>query len=419
MPNNAPQILSDTPHSTALLRTLFDAPGVRALSAGCPTHWFATHDNAARLPAPLRCIELTDVQSLLRAHRGRIAFTSGPKSPDMVPIDKVNAAALWRMGLTVYFPDVTPCVSGLEALLRQLEMELGVRAGSARCGAFASPPGDGLACHYDAEDVISIQLAGRKRFHLAPVAELPTPYGMQYGPGSAPYDDLYPQITGPFPDFQHARFETVNMAPGSVLFMPRGTWHRSEALSESLAVSIILRPPTLLDSALEQLRLILLQDERWRRPLYGLGRNTESDAMLSDTLATLPQHAAALTCADIISHNLAEAERIARIGADSRFHANPTGRIESLPAPHSAAQVTLLLKTVDDQRGERCIARLDVAPEALRVFEWLTTQLGPFSASDLVRQFPAFPLSEHLEILRVAARGQLVKLLNYPLLPRH
>ena len=419
MPNNAPQTLSATPHSTALLKTLFDAPGVRALSAGWPTHWFATHDAAARLPDTLRRIELRDVPSLLRAYRGRVAFTSGPKSPDMVPIDKVNPAALWKMGLTVYFPDVTPCVPGLEALLRQLETELGVRAGSARCGAFASPPGDGLACHYDAEDVISIQLAGRKRFHLAPVAELPTPYGMQYGPGSIPYDELYPQVAGPFPDFQRARFESVDMEPGSVLYMPRGTWHRSEALSESLAVSIILRPPTLLDSALEQLRLMLLQDERWRRPLYRLGRNTENDGTLSTALAALPQYVSALNRTDIVRHNLTEAERIARIDTASRFQTNPTGCIESLPAPHSATQVTLLLKTVDDQHGERQTARLDVAPAALRVFEWLAARNGPFGADELVKQFPDFPLNEHLEILRVAVRGRLVKLLNFPLLPRH
>lgn len=409
----------NSPHSTALLGALFDAAGVRTLSTGWPTHWFTTHGNAARLPEALRRTELTDVQSLLRAYRGRVAITSGPKSPDMVPIDKANAAALWRMGLTVYVPDVTPCMPGLEVLLRQLETELGVRAGSARCGAFASPPGDGLACHYDAEDVISIQLAGRKRFHLAPVAELPTPYGMQYGPGSVPYDDLYPQIAGPFPDFQHARFESVDMAPGSVLFMPRGTWHRSEALSESLAVSIILRPPTLLDSALEQLRLLLLQDESWRRPLYGPGRNAQTDALLTATLAALPEHAAALTRADIIRHNLSEAERIARIDADSRFQTNPTGRIEALPAPPSATRVTLQLKTVDDQHGERGTARLDIAPMALPVFEWLAAHNGPFAAHELCGQFPAFALGEHLEMLKVAARGQLVKVLNSPLVPRH
>lgn len=405
-------------HATSLLSTLFDAPGVSALSAGWPRHWFATHGDAARLPAPLRGLELTDVQSLLRVHRGRVAFTSGPKSPDMVPIDKVNPAALWNMGLTVYFPDVTPCVAGLEALLRQLETELGIRAGSARCGAFASPPGDGLACHYDAEDVISIQLAGRKRFHLAPVAELPTPYGMQYGPGSTPYDDLYPQVAGPFPDWRHAHFEHIDMAPGSVLFMPRGTWHRSEALSESLAISIILRPPTLLDSTLEQLRQMLLQDEYWRRPLYGLGRNTQGDAMLNAALAALPQHTAAISRADIVRHTLSEADRIASITAESRFQTNPTGRIEILPVLHAAALLTLLLKTVDDQHGERCTARLDIAPAARRVFEWLAAHNGPFCVDELCKQFPAFPLSEHLEILKVAARGQLVKLLNYPALPQ-
>lgn len=406
---------SSMPLLHALLGT---SEGSATFGKTFPAHYTVSHGDRARLPGALRGSTLTDVPSLVRAYRGRLAFTRGAQCPDMAPTDKVSASVLWQMGLTLYFQDVTACAPGLEALLRQLETELGVRNGSARCGAFASPPGDGLACHYDAEDVISIQLAGRKHFHLAPVTELPMPYGMQYSPGIAPYAELYPQVAGDFPDWRRAQFETVEMSPGSVLFMPRGTWHRSEALTESLAVSIILRPPTLLDSALEQLRMVLLQDERWRQPLYGLGRNGPVENEIAALLTELPQRAAALATADIIHHNCSETERIARIDAHSRFQTNPIARIESLPVQHSTSQVSLLLKTNDDHNGECITARLTIAPAALPIFEWLAAQIGPFNAQHLATQFPAFPLSEHLAMLKVSVQGQLLKLLSYPALPR-
>ena len=61
----------------------------------------------------------------------------------------------------------------------------------------------------------------------------------------------------------------AQMKPGSVLFIPRGTWHRTTAAQDSFAISIGIRPPSVLESFLEQLRYLLLQDPEWRRPLYG------------------------------------------------------------------------------------------------------------------------------------------------------
>jgi hypothetical protein len=86
-----------------------------------------------------------------------------------------------------------------------LERNLGIPPETARIGVFASPPGDGASCHYDTEDVISIQLTGSKAFHVAPVGEVPYPLGMRYSPGSAPDADLYPQVAGRFPEWLAAR----------------------------------------------------------------------------------------------------------------------------------------------------------------------------------------------------------------------
>ena len=54
------------------------------------------------------------------------------------------------------------------------------------------------------------------------------------------------------------------MAPGSVLFLPRGTWHYTQAGEPSLSISIVLDPPAALRCLLDQLRLRA-------RPLGSLG----------------------------------------------------------------------------------------------------------------------------------------------------
>lgn len=66
-----------------------------------------------------------------------------------------------------------------------------------------------------------------------------------------------------------AAFTTVEMKPGSVLFLPRGTWHRTESEGDSMSVSIAVDTPPAVDYIVAQLRMLLLQDPRWRAPLYG------------------------------------------------------------------------------------------------------------------------------------------------------
>ena len=187
----------------------------------------------------------------------------------MVPAENGCPKTLFNMGLTVYLDNIQPCLPKSPLVLQALERNLGIPPGTARIGAFASPPGDGAACHYDTEDVISIQLTGSNAFHVAPVEEVRYPVGMQYSPGSTPDTDLYPQVAGRFPEWKDAKFDCFEMRPGSVLFMPRGTWHRTEANEPSLSITIALRPPSAAELILENARWLLLPDASWRKPLYG------------------------------------------------------------------------------------------------------------------------------------------------------
>jgi ribosomal protein L16 Arg81 hydroxylase len=287
-----------------------------------PSRVFVAEGDKDRLPAALLDPELNQFDSLSRRYKGVVSFFGDDRSGHMVPVEGIEAAAPYRCGLSVYLTDVGPCFPDVQQMVRQLEFELGVNEGCARAGVFASPTNGGISCHYDSVDVFSIQLRGSKKFDVAPVSEMPHPWGFQYMAGSKPIDDLYPQATGGFPDWENAEFRTVEMTPGTVLYMPRGTWHRTEAEGDSIAVSIGMEPPSAAESVLEQLRLLLLQDPEWRQPLYGAwGAGSMTDAAAEraeELIAKLPGLVSNLTPALIASPKMSETRRIAMMSAEHR-----------------------------------------------------------------------------------------------------
>jgi ribosomal protein L16 Arg81 hydroxylase len=385
-----------------------------------PDKPFAAHGEPVRLPAFLRAPELESVETLSRVYRGNLRFTSGRRYQKMLAIDQVHAASLYRMGLTVQFEDISPCIAATSADLRRLEAELGVATGAARASVFSSPLADGLSVHFDAQDLFSIQLKGTKRFRIAPVRELPFPCGTQFVPDTEPFDLLYPQVAGGFPDAAAAEYTTVDMKPGSVLYLPRGTWHETESGGDSLSVSIGLYLPSAADCVLEQLQLLLLQDPDWRRPLYGgWGDRAGRDAVatrLSRLIAKLPGACADLRGEDMLANLLPPEQRLADIAPGSRFQKTPHSRLETEPgtAARSYAYEVVQIRLSDPNYGERGSTRLEVAPEAAAVFRWIGASRAAFSAAELARQFPAFPFALHRQLLEAAARSGLIRMLWFP-----
>ena len=62
------------------------------------------------------------------------------------------------------------------------------------------------------------------------------------------------------------------MEPGSALFLPRGYWHSSLALEDSLAITFTLCSRTWLEVIWEKLREEILQSEDWRKLAVGFGK---------------------------------------------------------------------------------------------------------------------------------------------------
>ena len=138
------------------------------------------------------------------------------------------------------------------------------------------------------------------------------------------------------------------MRAGSVLFLPRGTWHYTETTGNSLSLSIAIDVPSALRCLLDQLRLVLLQDAAWRAPLTGGAGAGSSDAAarahITRLLATLPAAIARLSPEDLLSAPARLEWRLRRSGPDSRYQRTPHSRMEIVPSARDAmCTVTFLL----------------------------------------------------------------------------
>jgi ribosomal protein L16 Arg81 hydroxylase len=393
--------------STAL-QSLLGMEGAASFLAGpWPQRHLAVHRDLATLPALLRTGELASLDALAARYRGPVVFGRGALDARTASADE-HAGKLFRLGLSVYLADLGAQVPGLQAWLLALERELGLPPACSSIGAFASPRGDGVACHFDADDVISIQLKGRKVFHLAPVADLPYPLGRQFGPGMLPGEELYAQASAGFPDPAHAQFERIEMAAGSVLFMPRGTWHRTEALDDSFSVSIGIRAPAALERVLGQMRELLLQDPRWRRPLYEAyrpGRNGDdlvgqADALLGELPGVIRQ----LSGLDLVRPELAAARR-------ERYQRVPMARLEHLPRTD---RLRLKVWARDEAWNEHTTLDTEAPGRLAPALDWLKERCAAFDVQDLGRHCPALAEGDRRQLLELLAQAGYLRRLSYP-----
>lgn len=374
-----------------------------------PKRHFVAHGDPARLPSFLRAPELANVETLSSRYRGRWRFTNGRKYQSMQVIPDCHGIVLYRMGLTIQSEDLAAHIPQAAAELRRLEFELGANPGACQAYAFASPVSEGLSVHFDAQEIFSIQLRGTKRFHIAPVEELPCPSGVQFVPGQTPSDDLYPQARRGFPDASRAKFTTIDMQPGSVLFMPRGTWHYTESEGDSMSVSIAVDSPSAVEYVLAQLRMLLLQDPQWRAPLYGAWGDDAARAAAVERaahlLAQLPRLSGQLNAGSLIANLLPLEQRLALIKPKSRFQKTPNSRVDI----DASSGVAI---TVSDQRyGPQVTARAQPPAHLTAALRWLGERAEPFYAEELSRHFPQLRFAEVQQVLRAGVESGLLRML--------
>jgi hypothetical protein len=386
------------------------------IQARWPERNFHVHGPVERLPSVLRCPELRGLDALARRYTGAVAFGRGSIDARTMSAD-ANACNLFKLGFTVYLSDIAAILPEGRVWLLALERELGVVAGCSKIGAFASPRGDGLPRHFDGEDVISVQLEGSKTFDIAKVDPLAFPVGRQFGPNMLPSDELYPQAGGGFPCPDGLNFERIRMEPGSVLFLPRGTWHTTVADSDSFSISVGIRPPAALDHLLPQLRALLLQDPNWRRPLYGISfpdaRREGELQRLDALLAALPAALSGMSAAHLAPATFAEPHRIIELNA--RFQRIP---MSAMLFAVTTGRLHLTVKAWDADWVERTTLETDIPRQLEGALAWLNERQSAFEAAEIRQAFPSITSVDLGQLLGLLCQSGYLRQLRFPVLPR-
>ena len=380
--------------------------------------YFLAEGDPARLPEFLQAEEVQKIETMARASTGGAWVSNAAKSSQMMRIDTRAADMAYKMGLTIYLDNVAAALPGATSFARQIEAELGLTPNSVRVTAWASPTESGAACHYDVNDVISIQLRGTKRFELAPMDGLANPTGMQYSLGAKLADETYPQMGNGFPSWQDATFESLEMVPGSVLIFRSGTWHRTHASSDSLSLSFVIETPSAADCILRQLRDVMLQDPRWRKPLDGAwGRGAQCEAAFQEAetlLGQIPELARAIAPRDVALAYMPEERRLESIDGSSRFQRVPNATISPRNLPGDEVEVGIVWSYEDGSQQER--ATVTVPRSGLGLLNWIATQDAPFDVDGLAARFPDIPIEGLRQLLGACAKLGLVKMLWFPAL---
>ena len=293
--------------------TLFPRSSTRLLDRWRTGTWLVEHGDVGRLRSVTGIPQLHDIAEVLalgpakisayglsatapRLRRGQESVRTLQSIDHLTPAQALSA---YDVGLSILCGDLLPLVPELEEQIEGLLGEFGLPASGSGASRLLdltgvepieavmsfSPAGAdaALGLHYDAFDVISIQLAGTKvwmlgvnedvEFPLSPFeTETPRPFGITQADVAPPLVRLTPPRR---PSQRESALKRIEMRPGSVLFVPRGVWHCTQEVSKdepSVTLLLKLSPPSYVEVLITALFTQLSARPEWRAPCVGLFR---------------------------------------------------------------------------------------------------------------------------------------------------
>lgn len=225
----------NTPPEPSLLAQLLGEMPVADFFA---QHWQQT---PVHLPAPAgqrqRFAALFDQAAFEHAIRHCADLKLSFRNAEGVPMERRclpdQVWAAFRAGATVCVSDIqdNPALNAfMAAFAREVH-----QAGELSFNCYCSPDRHGFALHLDDHPVWILQIEGEKRWwysktpHHNPLSTIS--FSQHQTSASVAWADPVPR-----PD-ESDFIETV-LAPGDVLYLPEGTWHRAAAQQRSLALTL-------------------------------------------------------------------------------------------------------------------------------------------------------------------------------------
>lgn len=258
---------------------------------------FVVHDRQASLGELLSLPLLGSLDDLLEAWPDAVEVfhpeVADEASSSMAGPDE--ARTQFAKGMTLLFSEVQEHAPQLEPWLEAIRADLGVSAlTEKRCLVYATPAGTGTAAHFDQNINFVLQVHGTKRWWLAPNTNVTHPMTRhRLGQPLDPELESYAQL--PMPSEMPADRTEVVLEPGSVLFVPRGTWHATHASTDALSLNFTFSAPTWLDLFGAALRGRLALSDQWRQAAA-----PQDAATFEALLGELAEDAAYWSAADIL-----------------------------------------------------------------------------------------------------------------------
>lgn len=215
-----------------------------------------------------------------------------------------DAKKLFKNGMGLLFNEAHRISPVLQTWLQKIRTDLGVSTHTySRCLVYATPDGKGTAAHFDQNINFVLQIHGTKIWKLAPNEHLANPL-TRHTMGTEPDQEMQGYLEEELPTKMPKSAKTIELKPGSVLFVPRGYWHSTEAQGEALALNFTFTAPTWIDLFTTALKSRLALSPEWRETANGVSdqkRRDEAEAYLETLLAGLKEDIPHWEASDILN----------------------------------------------------------------------------------------------------------------------
>jgi ribosomal protein L16 Arg81 hydroxylase len=196
------------------------------------------------------------------------------------PLDPANAMAFQEAGATLYFINVP-----LPALTEGLADFLGAPRRQVIASLFFTPAGGGAAPHFDKNENFTIQLTGSKRWQVGETPMVPvTPDSYTLDTGV-----ITPALAPLLATAQRPPERMVDLKPGTLFYVPRGTVHHTGAGEPSWSLNLSYSPTMWLDVLRVGLQERLAASPRWRGIVTGAGRDGAGGDPAAQNANILPE----------------------------------------------------------------------------------------------------------------------------------
>ncbi len=181
-----------------------------------------------------------------------------------IDTDSQNALSFYKQGMGLLFNNAHELSPLLESWLHEIRSVIGLSAITyGRNLIYATPDGKGTAPHFDQNINFVLQVKGTKHWKVAANSHLINPM-TRYTMGQPVDPEMMSYLEQPMPTEMPEDAQDFELKPGSLLYVPRGCWHSTEAEGDALALNFTFTAPTWIDLLSAALRSRLLQSPEWR-----------------------------------------------------------------------------------------------------------------------------------------------------------